>query len=65
MFLEAIEEKRQYELKIQQEDEFQEKNLKIYREMKEQMEQIAKQKAKTVKVEKTRKIEAVGMFPYF
>lgn len=60
MFLENIEERRQCELKAREEDDFQEKSLKIYREFKHEMDKTAKQRAKNAKEERARKVELLG-----
>lgn len=60
MFLDAIEEKKRQESIVKQEEEFREKSLKIYRDIKTKMEKIAIQKAKAAKEKKIHKEELMG-----
>ncbi|KAJ8669984.1 hypothetical protein QAD02_001243 [Eretmocerus hayati] len=55
MFVEAIEEKKVFEAKLRQEEEFQQKTLKIYNEMKREMDKTAKEKLKLAR-EKRRRV---------
>ncbi|XP_014216928.1 trichoplein keratin filament-binding protein-like [Copidosoma floridanum] len=60
MFLEAIEEKKEQELKIKREEEFQRKSMKIYQDNKVQVDKTMKEKAKAEIEKKIRKLEIVG-----
>ena len=46
MFLDAIEEKRQFEQKAREHEEFQDKTLKIYTDIKQQIGKEMKERAK-------------------
>ncbi|XP_058809672.1 uncharacterized protein LOC131674877 [Phymastichus coffea] len=60
IFLEAIEEKREYERKLREEDEFQNRNIAIYNEMKREMEKMSKEKALIARQEKARKVDSLA-----
>lgn len=65
MFLDAIEERQKYLLGLLKEEEFQNKSLKVYQEMKEEMIKETKQKKKSKMESKTQKAEHLGKFRIF
>lgn len=61
MFLSAIEEKRQQDLKVERENKFGAKVLETYNVLKCQMERTTKEKIKRAKESKSKAVDRLGM----
>ncbi|CAB0030337.1 unnamed protein product [Trichogramma brassicae] len=59
MFDEAIEERKKYEKRVKEEEEFEMKVVKIFNEMKTEMQRSLKEKIKAAKDERMRQIEVL------
>ncbi|XP_023316071.1 trichohyalin-like [Trichogramma pretiosum] len=60
MFDEAIEERKKYEKRVKEEEEFEMKVVKIFNEMKTEMQRSLKEKIKAAKDERMRQIEVLA-----
>lgn len=60
MFLGAIEERKEYLSSLVKEEEFQNKNMKVYQEMKDEMIREAREKKKSKMESKAQKAEHLG-----
>ncbi|XP_011500251.1 PREDICTED: golgin subfamily A member 6-like protein 22 [Ceratosolen solmsi marchali] len=60
MFLEAIEDRKEYTLKVQDSEKFQEQNLKTYKDLKWNIDKLVKKKKKNAKLEEIHKLEILA-----